>query len=276
MKDSCMRQLPGPALALLAAVLMAGCEGNAEFTTEARLDRGMVMILPGIEGPSGLNRDIRHGLVAASNPYAMPIRSWGNPVPVIGMAMKQMDILGAHIAADDIRNQIVRYQAEHPGAPVYLVGHSGGGGIAVLVAEKMPEDRKLQGLVLLSASVSSAHDLTKALGKVDYGIINFYNRQDVALLGVGTTLFSNIDGLHGPSAGLIGFDWPADHHSIERKQAYAKLYQIELTEDMVLRGDSHTAVTQPGFVASYVAPWADGRPWPATQAQRYVYLPDAE
>jgi len=276
MKDSCMRQLPGPALALLAAVLMAGCEGNAEFTTEARLDRGMVMILPGIEGPSGLNRDIRHGLVAASNPYAMPIRSWGNPVPVIGMAMKQMDILGAHIAADDIRNQIVRYQAEHPGAPVYLVGHSGGGGIAVLVAEKMPEDRKLQGLVLLSASVSSAHDMTKALGNVEYGIVNYYNRQDVALLGVGTTLFSNIDGLHGPSAGLIGFDWPADHHSIERKQAYAKLYQIELTEDMVLRGDSHTAVTQPGFVASYVAPWADGRPWPATQAQRYVYLPDAE
>lgn len=262
-------------LILAAAALAAavGCDDNAKFMTEQRLDRGMVMILPGIEGPSGINRDIRHGLVAAGLREALPIRSWGNPIPLLGILMKQVDVIGSHLAAAGIRDELVQYMDAHPGAPVVLVGHSGGGGIAVLVAEKMPPGKKLDAVVLLSASISSAHDMAEALTHVRRGIVNFYNRDDGALLGLGTVLLGNIDGLHGPSAGLIGFDPPAAHRSEQHKRTYTKLYQVEIKRDMVVGGDTHTAVTQPGFVASYVAPWADGRPWPATAAQRFVYVP---
>ncbi|MHC4561183.1 MAG: alpha/beta fold hydrolase [Planctomycetota bacterium] len=260
------------AMGLLSAV---GCANNGEFMTEQRLNRGMVMILPGIEGVSQLNKDIRHGLVAAGVRYAMPIRTWGNPIPLVGVLVRQVDIIGSHIAAAGIRDEIVTYQDAHPGAPVYIIGHSGGGGIAVLVAEKMPKDRKLQGVVLLSASLSSSHNMTEALKHAENGIVNFYNRDDAALLGVATIVLGNIDGMHGPSAGLIGCDWPKDDHSEQRKLAYTKLYQKELTYDMIAGGDAHTAVTRPGFVATYVSPWVFARQWPATHAEMYAYMPTA-
>lgn len=263
-------------IAATAALLSAGCDDNRMFMTDQRLERGMVVILPGIEGPSGFNRDIRRGLVSAGVPYALPIRAWGNPIPLLGIFLRQVDIIGAHIAAADIRDEIVQYQDAHPGAPVYLVGHSGGGAIAVLVADKMPEERNVQGVVLLSASISSAHDLTNALRHCEYGIVNFHNHDDGLLLLVGTTIAGNVDRLHGPAAGLIGFDWPEDRHSELRKQAYTKLYQRELTRDMTLGGEPHTVVTQPPFVATYIAPWVLRSRWPATKAEMYAYVPTTE
>ena len=258
---------------LVGLLCLGGCSNNAAFMTEERLARGMIMILPGIEGPSPFNEDVRRGLVAAGCPRAMPIRSWGNPVPLLGVPFKQIDLLGAHIAAEDIRNELVRYQEKHPGVPVYLVGHGGGGGIAVLVAEKMPDGHSLTGLLLLSASISSSHDLTDAIQHLDNGIVNFYNTEDGAMLGVATTLFSNIDGQHGPSAGLRGFDWPEDTDSAERKEAYGKLFQIPLTPGMLRQsGDPHTVATRPSFVATYVAAWTNGQPWPAEPTERYLHL----
>lgn len=263
-------------LVVIASLLSAGCSNNDMFMTDQRLQRGMVVILPGVEGPSGYNRDIRRGLVSAGVPYALPIRSWGTPIPLLGVFLRQVDIIGAHIAAAGIRDEIIRYQDTHPGAPVYLIGHSGGGAIAVMVAEKMPDQRKVQGLVLLSASISSAHNLTDALNHCEHGIVNFHNTDDGLLLLVGTTLAGNVDRLYGPAAGLIGFDWPEDRHNDLRKQAYARLYQRELTPDMTLGGDPHTLVTRPRFVATYIAPWILRSRWPATKAEMYAYIPTGE
>ncbi len=93
------------------------------------------------------------------------------------------------------------------------------------------------------------------------------------MLAVFTTLFGNVDGIHGPSAGLLGFDEPRDKDDDEKKQAYTKLYQIEITNDMILGGDSHTAVTDQGFVSTYVAPWIYSPVWPATYARSYAFVP---
>ena len=266
-----------PAMMIAALLAGAGCvDENAGFMEAEHLQRGMVMILPGIEGISHLNRDVRQGFLAAGIQYAMPIRSWGHPIPIFGMLINQVDLIGAHLTAGDIRDEIIRYQDSHPGMPVYLVGHSGGGGIAVLVAEKMPPDRRLAGVVLLSTSVSSAHNLTKALERCEYGIVNFYNSGDGFFLGFGTSLMGNIDGLHGPAAGMIGFDMPADRHSDEKKQAYLKLYQVEMTPAMTLGDDAHTVATRPNFVASFVAPWILRAPWPAMPAMRYAPPPTAD
>ncbi|MHC4985738.1 MAG: serine aminopeptidase domain-containing protein [Planctomycetota bacterium] len=271
-----MRRLAVTSL-LVPLLLAVGCgNDNAQYMTDDRLSEGMVMILPGIEGVSQLNKNIRQGLVASGCPYAMPIRSWGHVIPVLGMLMNQVDIIGAHLTAGSIRDELIRYQDNHPGKPVYLIGHSGGGGIAVLVAEKMPPDRKLSGLILLSASISSAHNMTDALSGCENGIVNFYNPTDGFFLGVGTTLVGNIDRLYGPAAGLIGFDLPANHHNDTRKQAYLKLYQVELTPAMTLGDDAHTVSTRPMFVASYVSPWVLRRLWPAGPATRYAPVPEAD
>jgi pimeloyl-ACP methyl ester carboxylesterase len=247
------------AMLCIALGLSAGCGTGNDFNTPDRLEKGLVIILPGVEGESGLNRDIRDGLAAAGVEQAIQIRSWGL-IPLL----KQMDVIGNRIAGGIIAKEIVAYQDKHPGRPVYVMGHSGGGGIAVFVAEGMPEGRQVDGLILLSASISSAHNLTKALKHCKHGIVNFYNRNDAALLGLLAIVFGNVCGTHGPAAGLIGFDEPREDASDEEKLAYARLYPVALTDDMTL-GDpgAHTSTTRPDFVSIYVAPWVLSRQWPA-------------
>ncbi|MGC9454593.1 MAG: serine aminopeptidase domain-containing protein [Phycisphaerae bacterium] len=248
---------------LLTVALSCGCfEDSSIYLTEQRKANGLVVILPGIEGESSMNRDIRKGLDRAGIQAAMPIYHWGRPIPIAGMVLNQMDVVGNRMAGERIARMVREYQQSYPGRPVYLVGHSGGGGVAVFAAEAMPDDTQLDGLILLSASISAGYDLTKALSHCRQGIVNFYNPRDVGLLAVGTTLTSTVDGVRGPSAGLEGFQSPGPATSTERRYAYRKLYQFELRASMS-RGDPHAAATRPGFVSSYVAPWVRSEHWPA-------------
>jgi len=246
---------------LALATVVGGCSGgdNALYTTADRLENGLVIILPGIEGESPMNHDIRRGLGIAGCNRALPIYSWGRPVPGVGMLLNQVDFVGNRLAGVRIAKMIEEYQDQHPDRPVYLVGHSGGGGVAVFAAEAMSDGRQVDGLVLLSASIWSGYDLSKALGKCRNGIVNFYNESDVGLLGVGTTVLSNVDGMKGPSAGLVGFKRP---NSDEAAAAYRKLFQIPITSSMG-GGDPHAAATKPRFVSTYVAPWIRAADWPA-------------
>ena len=237
-------------LSLLLIVALgtgAGCV-NTTYVTPERLQHGLVIILPGIEGESPFNHDIRSGLLNAGVQQAVAIYNWGRPIPLAGPLLNQMDVIGNRLAASSLAGTISQYQDTHPGAPVYLVGHSGGGGIAVFVAEAMPPNHDIDGLVLLSASISSGYDLSNALRHCREGVANFYNPGDAVLLGVGTTLLGNVDGVRGASAGLSGFDhsWP-------------RLYQVPIGGNIA---EAHIAATQAGYVAQNVARWVQTRNWP--------------
>jgi pimeloyl-ACP methyl ester carboxylesterase len=256
-------------IAMAASAMVVGCAGNYKYMTEERQSRGLVVILPGIEGTSPFNRHIRQGLADAGVDCATPICSWGWPVPLVGMALNQSDPICHHLAGKRIARMIAKYEDEHPGQPVYIIGHSGGAGIAVFAAEDlaaMEGDHKIQGLVLLSASISADYDLTTAIGQCRCGIVNFYNRDDKALLLIGTAIAGNVDGGHGDSAGRTGFGAPSGNNP-QAPTAYARLYQIELTEDMA-EGKSggivtcHTTDTGAAFVEAYVADWVKNNVWP--------------
>jgi pimeloyl-ACP methyl ester carboxylesterase len=251
---------------VLLAAFAAGCGEDAiTFNTPARMSRGLVIILPGIEGESWMNHGIRSGLDEGGVQSALPIYHWGRPVPIAGPLINQMDFLGNRLQGSRIAQMIVQYQDAHPGQPVLLVGHSGGGGVAVFAAEALPPGRQVDGLVLLSASISSGYDLSKALGKTRRGIVNFHNPNDKALLLIGTTLAGNVDGSRGPSAGLGGFERP----SSAAPDAYAKVYQIMLTDGIAsATADPHAAATEPRFVSRHVAPWVLSAVWPASPLAR--------
>ena len=176
------------------------------------------------------------------------------------MLLNQMDFVGNRLAGVRIAKFIEEYQDKYPEQPVYVVGHSGGGGVAVFTAEGLSEGRQIDGLVLLSASIWAGYDLTKALDRCKNGIANFYNKGDVGLLAIGTTITSNVDGMRGPSAGLNGFNPLTSADPPAKRTAYRKLYQINTSRQA---GDPHTAVTRPGFVSGYVAPWIVSSVWPA-------------
>ncbi|MCE5277254.1 MAG: hypothetical protein ABFD92_02735 [Planctomycetaceae bacterium] len=239
-------------VALLGACLAGGC---ADYTRQSGAERGLIIVLPGVQGPDALTSNIRRGLIDGGADRAIVVQSWGKPIPLAGVLINQVDVLGARIDASAIAGRIVAYQQAFPGRPVHVVGHSAGGALAVFVAESLASKRQAQpidGLVLLSASISSGYDLTKALGMCRRGILNCYNPEDVALLGVGTAILGNLDGGHGASAGLNGFRPPdQDDASSASIDAYMRLTQQPVSG----RGSAHFASTSPDFVAEVPAPW---------------------
>lgn len=174
---------------------------------EEHLDQGLVLILPGIEGRSFLNMAILHGLVDSGLPHAMEVVDWTTGNKFLTLYHLRAWRRNLRIARQ-IAQRIVDYQTEYPGRPVWIVGHSGGGAMALLVAEALPDDHRLAGLILLAAAVSPRFDLSKALAKVERGIWNFHSWLDFLFVGLGTTIFGTVDGWHMPSAGMWGFRTP--------------------------------------------------------------------
>lgn len=245
----------------------AGCARSLEgpYMDPQLQDRGVVIILPGIEGESAFNTRLREGLAEAGVPYALPIWPWGSQIPIVRLAMNEMDVQGNIVAGMRLAMWIASYQNQHPGCPVYLVGHSGGGGIAVFAAEALahlPGRRTITGMVLLSPSVTASRDLTEALSACELGIACFYNESDVGLLWLGTTLMGNVDGGRGSSAGRTGFRPPAPGDGDAKKAAYRKVFQVDTTTGLMNILGAHMADTRSAFVRKYVAPWVQSDSWP--------------
>ena len=251
----------------MASGLAGGCAtaGSTTIASESLRRKGLVIILPGIEGKSSLNEHIRQGLVAAGVDCAIEIHQWGLLVPVVKMFFNEINVPGNYAAGRQIAKVIATYQDRYPDNPVYLVGHSGGGGIAVFALEaleKMPGNHRVTGAVLLSPSISASYDLSVALKHTRQGIANFYNESDLALLGLGTTILGNVDGWRGAAAGRAGFDRPGLDDTPEKVFAYSKLYQIKITPEMTSSRLAHMGSTGVAFIAAYVAEWVTHPIWP--------------
>jgi len=240
--------------ALLGLCLWAGgCTG--EYWQQRDADKGLVVILPGIQGEDGLTQSIQSGLDGGGVDRAMVVQNWGKPIPIAGLLLNQVDFIGCRIDAGIIAGKIMAYQNKYPQRPVHVIGHSAGGAVAVFVAEALadqPKAEPIDGLVLLSASISSGYDLTKALRVCKQGILNCYNPEDVGMLGVATTILGNLDGGHGPSAGLNGFHLPLFGDREETRAAYAtKLVQKQVPS----YGGPHFSSTNADFISGTPSRW---------------------
>jgi pimeloyl-ACP methyl ester carboxylesterase len=169
----------------------------------ARLDQGLVLILPGIEGRSFLNLAVLQGLLDAGVPYGLEIIDWTTgwkPLVLYHLrALRRNRRVAAHLA-----HRIAAYRREYPGRPVWLIGHSGGCGMTLLTAEQLPDDVRLTGAVLLAAAVSPRYDVGPAVARTERGLWTFHSLLDCLFVGVGTTVFGSFDGVHGPAAGMVG------------------------------------------------------------------------
>ena len=135
-----------------------------------------------------------------------------------------------------------------------LVGYSGGGGLAILIAEALPKDTHLRNVVLAQAAISPDYDLSAALSHVDGRIINLYCPSDFLILGVGTSVFGTIDRSYTESAGKVGFDV---ERAVPDAQSRDKLIQIRWSADMLSTGHlgNHAAIVLREWNRKYVAPF---------------------
>ena len=246
-------------LALLLCVLPAvGCmplRSTKELRTADRRARGYVIVLPGVEGRSYMNENIAFGLRDGGVPGAIEIHDWTVGGPLTWLLSLRWSSHHEKQAAKIVA-KIKAYQDAYPGRPVCLIGHSGGGGMIVLILERLPPERKIDCAILLAPALAPDHDLRKALIHTRSGIWNYYSKYDVGFLQAGTSTFGTIDGRHARAAGAVGFvkPWGMDksgHDLYDRL-----LHQQEFTPQMADTGHYglHTTWARRSFVTRWLAP----------------------
>ncbi|MDP6636807.1 MAG: hypothetical protein QGG42_18050 [Phycisphaerae bacterium] len=242
------------------ASFLGGCAAAPQpYVSESRLNRGLVVVLPGIEGRSVFNEEICRGLNAGGVGSAIELYDWTSGVP-LGFIWNLWSSRQNHKQAAHLAERIARYQFNYPGRPVVLVGQSGGSAIATWTCEAMRWGRKVDGVVMLAAAMSPGYRLTTALDSTRRGIVNFYSSRDVLLLWAGTKVYGTMDGKHSTSAGNVGFSVPTGKL---RSKEYDRLFQVPWRSEMARTGNlgMHLTSGTASFVARYVAPLVRTQQW---------------
>jgi pimeloyl-ACP methyl ester carboxylesterase len=175
--------------------------GPAPAVTPSPLE-GRLLILPGV----GNTRFHLAGFVGAAEAklprFDVEVRPWGVPFMTIHNLRNHAhnEATAAAIAAE-----IAQWRRAHPDAPFYLVGYSGGGGMATLVTAALPDDVSIDRLVLVAPAISPDYPVgTRVMPHVREYVVNYASERDLQV-GWGTRTFGTIDRKNTASAGAIGF-----------------------------------------------------------------------
>lgn len=212
-----------------AAMLVTGC-WRPDAANDVELRRGLVYMFPGVQAGPVLMRGAYDGLRDAGVERPIRIFEWQR----VSLMLEDLtDYAGNRERAAAVADELAAYRRDYPDAPVDLVGYSGGGGMAIFVAEALPDDVRLRHIVLVHPALSPTYDLSKALRHVDGRVVNFHAPSDWAFLGFGTTVWGTMDREHTDSAGRVGFDPNA---AIPNPSDRGKLDQRRWTADMLRHG----------------------------------------
>jgi hypothetical protein len=166
------------------------------------------------------------------------------------------DVANHDRQAGRVAEMVRQFRRDHAAEPIFLVGKSGGCGVAVRALEQLDTDL-VERAVLIAPALSPAYDLTAALRAVRHEAVVFWSPLDLVILGAGTWLFGTIDRVRSVGAGLVGFAVPGrDEPESERTRQYAKLRQVRWGPRMVALGHlgGHFGADQPWFLLRWVVP----------------------
>jgi len=234
--------------------LAAGCSQTMPDRAE-RMTRGYVYYLDGAGGGSLLSNwsgGVRDGLLAAGYDGAGEMFAWNTGGGVVADQNASVDYKRSK--ANELAREIQQYAQEHRGAPLTLIGLSAGTAVAVFTLEALPPTCPVDHVILLGASVSADHDLTRALHRVRNRMHVFTSEKD-AVLAFMVPMAGTADRTSSPSAGLRGFVLPAGASSETRAQ-YAKVAHVAWRPEFAKAGDfgGHTDTVKAPFVRQYIAP----------------------
>jgi pimeloyl-ACP methyl ester carboxylesterase len=171
-------------------------------TLQPALERGRLLILPGIHNTEfHLSSFVRAASSMLPN-FEIDILPWGTPfMGISNLRAYERNVQTAHSIAADLSS----WRYAHPDAALYVVGYSGGGGIAALVVDALPADVAVDRLVLIAPAISPTFPVEeKLLPHVNEFIVNYASDRD-AQVGLGTKVFGTIDRIDTVSAGYSGF-----------------------------------------------------------------------
>lgn len=223
-----------------------------DLKTPERLDRGLVIVLPGIEGLSHLNRRMARGLALGGVTQAIEIYDWtyGQLWQLWSLRSRRRHTEQATLLA----GKIAAYQNEYPGRPVHLVGHSGGGAMIAYTLEALEPERKITSGIMLVPALSPSYSMRVAVSRTERGIWNFCSHGDFMFLGAATLLCGTTDGRHCVAAGNRGFSPRVVEDAAHSKQAV--LRNVPYQWNMLTTGHwgGHLSISSARFIARDVAP----------------------
>jgi pimeloyl-ACP methyl ester carboxylesterase len=223
--------------------------GPTPSVVQARV-RGRLLILPGV----GNTQFHLAGFVASAQrqlpQFDVAVRTWGVPFLTIHnlRAQERNEATAAGIAAE-----IAAWRRAHPHEPFYLVGYSGGGGMATLIASALPDDVGIDRLILVAPAISPDYPLAAhVLPHVREFVVNYSSHRDLQV-GWGTRTFGTIDRKSTDSAGAVGFELQ-DERLLELRWTVA--------DEPFGHAGNHLAYLNPRWQAAKLLPALD----PAVQA----------
>ncbi|MHC4984644.1 MAG: hypothetical protein ACYTFO_00660 [Planctomycetota bacterium] len=140
---------------------------------------------------------------------------------------------------------ITAQRREAPDRPIYVVGYSAGGYVAVRALELLPDNVSVEGTAMLAPAFSPWRDLSSAARRVSPGrFIVCSSSLDWLIVGLGTFVFGTCDRKHALSAGMIGHRGPG------------AIREVRWRPCMIASGHlgDHFSASATGFVTRYVAP----------------------
>ncbi len=164
--------------------------------------RGRLIVLPGV----GNTRFHLAGFVDRAQrqlpDFEIEVKPWGLPFLMLhNLRAHERNIETARLIAADITD----WRRAHPDELLYLIGYSGGGGIATLVVDSLPHGVGVDRLLLIAPAISSGYQLQRnVMPHVDEFVVNYASELDLQV-GWGTRTFGTIDRINGDSAGAVGF-----------------------------------------------------------------------
>lgn len=228
--------------------------------------RGLVLVADGVGGLNLLATSLQYAAPGAGLQHEVRLVDWGHG---FGRWHSDLTNVGNHgTKSEALAAEVEQFRKVHPDRPVYLIGKSGGSGVAVRALELLPEG-SVESAVLLAPALSPVYNLARALRALRNQLVVFWSPLDVFVLGLGTRIFGTIDRVHSVSAGLVGFRPPEDLGQADAA-AYDKLCQVRWRFEMARTGymGGHVGPDMPSFLRKYVVPLllesqVSGEPAPA-------------
>ena len=241
------------AIPVIGAVLLIASGGcfppSAPTTVQQR--QGLIWVFPGVEGGRWQVARACHAWRSAGVQSAIEIHDWDRPFALLlNLIQHERNRRDAQVVA----GRIAEYRAHYPDTPIDLVGYSGGGGMAIMVAEALPAQVRLRQIILAQPALSPGYDLSKALAHVDGKLVHFYNPHDWLILGAGTRLFGTMDRKQVFSSGKVGFDL---ERAVPDVSLRTKVEQISWTREMLYQGHlgGHTGMFGYRWNRKHIAPY---------------------
>lgn len=223
-----------------------------DLLTPERLAAGYVVVLPGIDGKSWLNRGIVPGLVEAGVPFGIEFYDW---TWGFWWLLKNLRDSARHEEQSRVvAGKIEAYRRGHPTQPVFVMGHSAGGAMTLLSLAKLPDDVRVTAGILLAPAISPQYDVRHALVHTERGVWNFSSWGDLVYLGALTTLCGTVDGQHGLAAGAKGF--APEVRTAASAKAFPPLHETPWERSMLRHGNrgGHFGCIGRRFVRERVGP----------------------